>query len=64
MKRESYADVLRIPGAAALFGSALIGRLAFATVSLSLLLSVQAATGTFAAAGAATGAFGVTNVIA
>jgi len=64
VKRESYADVLRIPGAAALFGSALIGRLAFATVSLSLLLSVQAATGTFAAAGAATGAFGVTNVIA
>lgn len=64
MKRESYADVLRIPGAAALFGSALVGRLAFATVSLSLLLSVQASTGTFAAAGAATGAFGVTNVIA
>ena len=64
MTRESYADVLRLPGAAALFGSALIGRLAFATVSLSLLLSVQASTGTFAAAGAATGAFGITNVIA
>ncbi len=64
MSGESYAGVLRLPGAAALFGSALVGRLAFATVSLSLLLSVQQATGSFAAAGAATGAFGIANVVA
>lgn len=61
---ERYLDVLRLPHAARLFSTALLGRLSFATVTLSLLLSVQSATGSFAAAGAATGAFGVVNVVA
>lgn len=64
MTGDSYAAVLRLPGARILFGSALLGRLSFATVALSLVLSVQHATGTFAVAGAATGAFGLANVIA
>ncbi|MFF1574605.1 MFS transporter [Leifsonia sp. NPDC058292] len=61
---EGYLDVLRLPHAARLFATALVGRLSFATITLSLLLSVQAATGSFAAAGAATGAFGLVNVVA
>jgi MFS family permease len=61
---EGYRDVLGLPHAARLFSTALLGRLSFATVTLSLLLSVQDATGSFAAAGAATGAFGVVNVVA
>lgn len=61
---EGYLDVLRLPHAARLFSTALLGRLSFATVTLSLLLSVQSATGSFAVAGAATGAFGVVNVVA
>lgn len=63
-ERESYLDVLRLPHALRLMGSALLGRLSYATVGLSLLLSVQAASGSFAVAGAATGAFGIVNVLA
>jgi hypothetical protein len=58
-----YRDVLRLPHAGRSFTAALLGRLSFATVSLALLLAVQRSTGSFAAAGAATGAVGLTNVL-
>jgi hypothetical protein len=63
-EREGYLAVLRLPGAAGPFSAALLGRLSSATVTLSLLLGIQAATGSFAVAGAATGAFGVLLVVA
>jgi MFS family permease len=59
-----YLAVLRIPGALRAFAPALVGRLAFAMVTLALLFAVQQSTGSFAAAGTATGAFGLANVIA
>ncbi|MFF1632824.1 MFS transporter [Leifsonia sp. NPDC058248] len=62
--REGYLAVLRLPGAAGPFSAALLGRLSYAMVTLSLLLGVQAATGSFAVAGAATGTFGVLLVVA
>ena len=57
--RSSYAQLLRAPGAASAFAAATLARLSYATISLALLLLVQSATGSFAAAGAALGAFGV-----
>nr|WP_228494914.1 MFS transporter [Clavibacter sp. VKM Ac-2873] len=42
----------------------MLGRLSFAMVSLALLLLIQSRTGSFAAAGLATGAFGLANVLA
>ena len=57
--RSSYAQLLRAPGAASAFAAATLARLSYATISLALLLLVQAATGSFGAAGAALGAFGV-----
>jgi len=59
-----YRDVFRVPGAARVFLPALLGRLSFATVTLALLFSVQSSTDSFALAGAATGAFGLANVMA
>ena len=59
-----YLQALRTPGAIRVFVPALLGRLSFAMVTLALLYSVQTSTGSFAAAGAATGAFGLANVIA
>ena len=59
-----YLQALRMPGALRVFLPALLGRLSFAMVTLALLYSVQTSTGSFAAAGAATGAFGLANVIA
>lgn len=58
-----YRDVLRLPHAARVFSAALLGRLSFAMVSLALLLTVQRNTGSFAAAGVATGVFGLGNVV-
>lgn len=58
-----YRDVLRLPHAALTFSAALLGRLSFAMVSLALLLTVQRNTGSFAAAGVATGVFGLGNVV-
>lgn len=57
--RSSYAQLLRAPGAAAAFAAATLARLSYATISLALLLVVQESTGSFAAAGAALGAFGL-----
>ncbi|MFT2690666.1 hypothetical protein [Clavibacter zhangzhiyongii] len=62
--RTGYLAVLALPGALRTFLPALLGRLSFAMVTLGLLLLVQSATGSFAAAGLASGAFGLANVLA
>jgi len=59
----SYAVVLRTPGAPRTFTAATLARLSYGTLSLSLLLTVQAATGSFAVAGAAVGVFGIPAVL-
>ena len=61
--RLGFRDVLQLPHASRLMLAALIGRLSFATVSLAMLLAVQRSTGSYAAAGAAVGAFGLANVL-
>jgi predicted MFS family arabinose efflux permease len=53
----SYRAVLSLPGARRSFTAASLGRLAYGTVGLSLLLVVHQATGSFAAAGAASGCY-------
>jgi predicted MFS family arabinose efflux permease len=53
----TYAGLLARPGAARAFGAAAVARLSFGMAGLSLLLLVHQATGSFAAAGAAGGAF-------
>ncbi|MFD5898809.1 hypothetical protein [Streptomyces sp. NPDC060366] len=50
---SSYAAVLRTPHAASTFGAALLGRLSYGTLSLSLLLAVKDASGSLALAGTA-----------
>jgi len=62
--RTGYLAVLALPGALRVFLPAMLGRLSFAMVALALLLLVQGRTGSFAAAGLATGAFGLANVLA
>jgi predicted MFS family arabinose efflux permease len=62
--RTGYLAVLALPGALRAFLPAMVGRLSFAMVTLALLLLIQTATGSFAAAGLATGAFGLANVLA
>lgn len=52
----SYREVLKEPRAMRLFGAALLGRLSFAMGPLALVLFMQAATGSFAVAGAASAA--------
>ncbi|GAA4610719.1 MFS transporter [Actinoallomurus liliacearum] len=56
----SYAAVLRAPHARRTFGAALLGRLSYGMVSLSLTLAVAGATGSYATAGAAVALFGLT----
>ncbi|MFI8324032.1 MFS transporter [Streptomyces sp. NPDC085529] len=58
----SYAAVLRAPHARRTFGAALLGRLSYGTAPLSLLLSAKEATGSYATAGTALAAFGLTSV--
>ncbi|MFD8481445.1 MFS transporter [Kitasatospora sp. NPDC059673] len=54
---------MRTPGAARLFGAALIGRLSYGTVSLSLLLAVAATTGSYARAGWVMAVFSTVSVL-
>jgi MFS family permease len=58
----SYSTVLRIPHARRTFAAALVGRLSYGMVSLSLVLSVKDATGSYAVAGTVMALFGVTSV--
>jgi predicted MFS family arabinose efflux permease len=53
----SYAGLLALPGARRAFGAAAVARLSFGMAGLSLLLVIHQATGSFAAAGAASGAY-------
>lgn len=57
-----YRAVLRTPGVPHAFAAATLGRLSYATLSLSLLLTVQHATGSFAAAGSSLGAYAVASI--
>ncbi len=53
----TYAGLLTLPGAGRAFGAAAVARLSFGMAGLSLLLLIHQATGSFAAAGVAGGAF-------
>jgi MFS family permease len=59
-----YLEVLRLPHALRVFVPAQLGKLSFSMTTLAVILAVQGATGSFAAAGATTGAFGLANVVA
>ncbi|MGX6606593.1 MFS transporter [Micromonosporaceae bacterium Da 78-11] len=59
----SYVAVLRTPHAARTFGSALIGRLSYGVVFLSLVLAVTRATGSYAVAGGTLALFGLTSSV-
>ncbi|MGW2344858.1 MFS transporter [Streptomyces sp. NPDC001661] len=58
-----YAAVLRSPYALRTFGAALLGRLSYGTVALSLMLAVTAATGSYAVAGAVMALYGAASVL-
>ncbi len=58
-----YRAVLRLPGVARVFPAAVLGRLTYAVTPLALLFTVEQATGSFAAAGAALGASGLTSLL-
>ncbi|MFE5326597.1 MFS transporter [Embleya sp. NPDC056575] len=59
----SYAAVLRIPHARRAFGAAMLGRLSYGTIPLSLLLAVKSGTGSYAVAGTVMALFGATSVL-
>jgi MFS family permease len=61
---ERYGGVIRRPGAIAFFTTAAVARLGVAMTGLGLLFSIQHATGSFAIAGAAIGAFAVAEAVA
>lgn len=58
----SYARVLRIPHARRTFATALIGRLSYGIVPLSVMLAVTRASGSYAVAGTVMALFGATVV--
>jgi hypothetical protein len=60
MSTARYRDVLRLPEVLPTFITALVGRFAYALVSLPLLFAVSEATGSIAIAGAAVAGFGAT----
>ncbi|MEL5958203.1 MFS transporter [Streptomyces sp. CLV115] len=61
-RTPSYATVLRTRHATRTFGAALLGRLSYGMVSLSLMLAVNASTGSYSVAGAVMAVFGATSV--
>jgi predicted MFS family arabinose efflux permease len=58
----SYRDVLLLPSALRTFVPALLGRLSYGLLPLSLLFTVQQSTNSFATAGAAVAAFGLASL--
>jgi predicted MFS family arabinose efflux permease len=60
----SYRGLLALPGARQAFGAAAVARLSFGMAGLSLLLLVHQATGSFAFAGTASGAYALGTVTA
>ncbi|MER8084640.1 MFS transporter [Streptomyces sp. NPDC087532] len=61
-RAPSYAAVLRTRHASRTFGSALLGRLSYGMVSLSLMLAVKDTTSSFSVAGTVMALFGATSV--
>ncbi|MER5280534.1 MFS transporter [Streptomyces sp. NPDC002809] len=61
-RAPSYAAVLRTPHAARTFAAALLGRLSYGIVPLSLLLAIKDATGSYSVAGGAMALFGAASV--
>jgi MFS family permease len=59
----SYRAVLALPSALPTFGAALAGRLSYGLLPLSVLFTVQQATGSFAVAGAVVAMFGITSLL-
>lgn len=59
----SYARVLRLPHARRTFATALLGRLSYGVVPLSVMLAVIRASGSYAVAGAVMALFGATVVL-
>ncbi|MGY6025883.1 MFS transporter [Streptomyces spinosirectus] len=60
--RPTYAVVLHLPYARRTFAAALLGRLSYGIVPLSVMLAVTRATGSYAVAGTAMALFGGTSV--
>ncbi|MCT9080755.1 MFS transporter [Streptomyces fulvoviolaceus] len=61
-RRPSYAAVLQIPHARRTFATALLGRLSYGVVPLSVMLAVTRASGSYAVAGTVMALFGATVV--
>ncbi|MFH8473465.1 MFS transporter [Streptomyces sp. NPDC018000] len=61
-RAPSYATVLRTRHATRTFGAALLGRLSYGMVSLSLMLAVKDATGSYSVAGTVMALFGAASV--
>jgi hypothetical protein len=59
----SYRAVLALPYAAPTFGAALVGRLSYGLLPLSVLFTVQQSTGSFATAGGVVAVFGLTSIL-
>ena len=57
----SYTAVLSVPHAARTFGAALVGRLSYGVVFLSLVLAVTRSSGSYPVAGAFVAVFGLTS---
>ncbi|MDX6362401.1 MAG: hypothetical protein QOC85_1408, partial [Streptomyces sp.] len=60
--RPTYAALLRLPHARRTFTAALVGRLSYGMVSLSVMLAVSRATGSYAVAGTVLALFGAMSV--
>lgn len=58
----NYASLFRLPGVARTFAPALVGRLAYGVLPLSLLFTVQQATGSFSTAASAMALNGVASL--
>jgi len=59
----SYRAVLALPYAAPTFGAALVGRLSYGLLPLSVLFTVHHSTGSFATAGGVVAVFGLTSIL-
>lgn len=64
LRPESYRQLLALPGALGFFAAASTGRVGVAATGLGLVWLVHGVSGSFAAAGAAVGAFAVAEAIA
>ena len=62
VRAGSYRDVLLLPSALRTFVPALVGRLSYGLLPLSLLFTVQQSTDSFATAGAAVAVFGLASL--